>query len=109
MPIALSLSLQYHGMTSVTATLQRSHAMDSFASGVSGSVVDKGSVHRFIPYLNQSVKHGLQDMGVKSVATLHQSLYGGSLRFEMKSPAAQKEGKVHDLHSFTTKLFKSTS
>jgi IMP dehydrogenase len=32
-------------------------------------------------------------------------LLDGSLRFEMRTTSAQKEGKVHDLHSFTTKLY----
>ena len=39
--------------------------------GVSGSVVDKGSVTRFIPYLEQSLRHGLQDMGANAIDKLH--------------------------------------
>ena len=74
-------------------------------SGVAGTVLDKGSIHAFIPYLCQSVRHGLQDMGVLSLTELWKRLESGHLRFEMKSPAAQKEGKVHDLHSFSTTLF----
>lgn len=30
------------------------------ASGVSGVVVDRGSLHRFVPYMAQSVRHGFQ-------------------------------------------------
>ena len=88
---------RYHGTTSVRDGQQSSRSRHDVVFGVAGAVVDKGSVHRFIPFLNQSVKHGLQDMGVKSLAALHESLYGGSLRFEMKSPAAQKEGKVRNV------------
>jgi len=36
------------------------------AQGVSGSVQDKGTLKRYIPYLTQGVKHGLQDAGIKS-------------------------------------------
>jgi IMP dehydrogenase len=76
-------------------------------SGVAGTVADKGSVHEYVPYLNQSIKHGLQDMGVPSLADLGPALASGELRFEMRSASAQKEGGVHNLHSFTTTLFKS--
>jgi hypothetical protein len=32
---------------------------------------------------------------------LRANLYGGKLRFELRSPSAQAEGAVHDLHSYT--------
>lgn len=35
----------------------------SNTSGVSGVVVDRGSLHRFIPYMAQSVRHGFQVTG----------------------------------------------
>ncbi|CAN0436869.1 unnamed protein product [Discosporangium mesarthrocarpum] len=38
------------------------------ASGVSGLVVDRGSLHRFIPYMVQSVRHGFQVCHGVSVA-----------------------------------------
>ena len=75
------------------------------AAGVSGSVVDKGPLNRYIPYLCQSIRHGLQDMGVKSLSIMHFQLYSGELRFELRSSSAQREGGVHDLHSFTQRLY----
>ncbi|CAM9900398.1 unnamed protein product [Phaeothamnion confervicola] len=75
------------------------------ASGVSGVVVDRGSLHRFMPYMVQSVRHGLQDMGVPSLAQTHEGLYSGGIRFEIRSASAQKEGGVHDLHSYSRKLY----
>jgi IMP dehydrogenase len=70
------------------------------AQGVSGTVVDKGSVVDYVPYLMQGVKHTLQDMGCRTVTELQEKLYSGELRFETRSFSAQKEGGVHSLHSF---------
>lgn len=82
-------------------------AVPSSASsrGASGSVIDKGPLNRYFPYLCQSVRHGLQDLGVKSLTSLREELYGHGLRFELRSMSAQREGGVHDLHSFQQRLF----
>ena len=74
-------------------------------SGVSGAVVDKGPINRYIPYLCQSIRHGLQDMGVQSLVEMWNKLYNDELRFELRSTSAQKEGGVHDLHSFQQRLY----
>eukprot|EP01084_Bolivina_argentea_P287719 493699_1 len=74
-------------------------------SGVSGHVVDRGSVRRFIPYLVQSVRHGFQDFGISSLLKMHSEMRAGNTRFEVRSASAQKEGGVHDLHSFSRQLY----
>merc|ERR1712003_90943 len=75
------------------------------AQGVSGAVIDKGTLQRYVPYLMQGVRHGLQDAGVKSLEDAREKLYNHRLRFEIRSPAAQKEGGVHGLHSYQKRLY----
>lgn len=75
------------------------------SSGVRGAVQDKGSLHKYMPYLNQGVRHGMQDIGAKSVPDLIDKMVSEQLRFELRSSAAQREGGVHGLHSFERKLF----
>jgi IMP dehydrogenase len=70
------------------------------SQGVSGSVVDKGSILKYLPYIIQGIKHGLQDLGIQDVEQLHDGLYSGQLRFEQRSISAVAEGGVHSLHSF---------
>merc|ERR1712187_277009 len=103
---------RYRGMGSIDAMKKGSDdryfgsaASLKVAQGVSGTVQDKGSVHRYVPYLVQGLKHGMQDMGSRSVEDLREQLYSGKLRFELRSAAAQREGGVHGLHSFERKLF----
>jgi IMP dehydrogenase len=105
---------RYRGMGSIDAMKKGSDdryfgtsAVLKVAQGVSGSVQDKGSLHKYVPYLVQGVKHGMQDIGAQSVEALREQLVGGQLRFELRSPAAQREGGVHGLHSFERTLFKA--
>lgn len=72
-----------------------------FSHGVSGAVVDKGSVKRFLPYQAKSLRHGFQDIGVSSIEQLHDFLFSRKIRFEVRSSAAQREGAIHDLHSYS--------
>lgn len=75
------------------------------AQGVSGAVQDKGTLTRYIPYLRQGVHHGLQDLGICSLKEVWERLQNGKVRYEIRSPAAQKEGGVHGLHSYTKSLY----
>ena len=103
---------RYRGMGSIEAMSKGSEkryfastARVKVAQGVSGSVVDKGPLSRYLPYLAQGLKHGMQDAGLASVPRLQSAMRAGELRFELRSPAAQREGGVHDLYSFEKRLF----
>jgi len=98
---------RYRGMASIEA-MKEGGAKRYFseedkikvAQGVSGAVVDRGSVVDLMEYFMQSLKHALQDLGCRTISDLHEALYGGTLRFETRSPSAQAEGGVHGLHSY---------
>jgi len=102
---------KYRGMGSIEAMTKGSskryfatEATVKVAQGVSGAVVDKGSLKKYIPYLVQGVKHGFQDFGVRDVPEVHRRLYAGALRMELRSNAAQREGGVHGLHTYEKRL-----
>lgn len=76
------------------------------AQGVTGAVVDKGSIKQFIPYLVTGLQHSLQDMGVPHLKNLWEMVEQGEVRFEHRSAAAQVEGGVHDLFNYEKRLYK---
>ena len=68
--------------------------------GVEGVVVDKGSLRTYLPLLALSLRHSLQDIGCRTIPELHEALESSRLRFELRSPSAQREGGVHSLYDY---------
>jgi len=98
---------KYRGMGSAEAmtkgSANRYLAQDEkirVAQGVSGAVVDKGSMRGYLPYLVTGVRQGLQDLGVKSLTDLHAGVRDQTVRFQLRSSAAQVEGNVHGLYTY---------
>ncbi|PAV63076.1 hypothetical protein WR25_19850 isoform A [Diploscapter pachys] len=100
---------KYRGMGSLDAMEEHAVSQDRYftaesdqikvAQGVSATMKDRGSCHKFLPYLIRGVQHGFQDIGVRSVEQMHAEVGEGRIRFERRSPNAQLEGGVHSLHS----------
>ena len=97
---------KYRGMGSIEAMSKGSEkryfatgTAIKVAQGVSGAVVDKGSLRKFLPYIIQGVRHGLLEIGVDSKEDLHYKVDNGLVKFELRSPAAQREAGVHSIHS----------
>ncbi|CDR97636.1 inosine-5'-monophosphate dehydrogenase, putative [Babesia bigemina] len=100
---------QYRGMGSKAAfmsarqktgdrgSIRRYHMEEDqpmVSQGVAGYTSDKGSISTLIPTMLQAVKHGMQNIGCYDIKSLHEGLYSGSVRFEVRSYNALVEGNV---------------
>ena len=98
---------KYRGMGSMEAmgkTSGRRYLYDNkqikISQGVSGTVTSKGSLYKYLPFLVQGLKQGFQQIGCNSLKVVFTYIQDKTLRFEIRSPMAQKDGNVHSLYSF---------
>ncbi len=98
---------KYRGMGSLETMAHKmgarylsTHKSVKVAQGVAGEVVSRGSLRKHIPYLIQSVKHGFQNIGIKSISDLHKQMMTNNIRFEIRTLPAQQEGNIHHLYNY---------
>merc|ERR1719506_218130 len=94
----------YRGMGSLEAMQKRSASRYfgekqavKVAQGVSGAVVDKGSVRDLLEHITAGVKKGCQETGHLDLASAHKGLVDKTTRFELRTSACMYEAGVHDV------------
>jgi IMP dehydrogenase len=98
---------KYRGMASVEAMKEggdKRYFADTenlkIAQGVSGAVIDRGSLVDFVQYIAQGLRHAFQDVGFININELHKGMAEGRLRMQIRSISSIKEGGVHDLYQY---------
>ncbi|KAL3102024.1 hypothetical protein niasHS_003433 [Heterodera schachtii] len=101
---------KYRGMGSLDAMEANECSQDRYftcedgnikvAQGVTAAQRDRGSVFKFVPYILRGIQHGLQDIGVRSIAELCNGVNCGAVKLERRTHSAQLEGGVHSIHSY---------
>merc|ERR1719487_2278100 len=94
----------YRGMGSLEA-MQKKSASRYFgekqavkvAQGVSGAVIDKGSVRDLLDHISAGVRKGPQEAGHADVAAVHRGMVDKTTRFELRTSASIYEAGVHDV------------
>ena len=103
---------EYRGMASFESMKKEGSSKRYFsrgdkiqvAQGVSGTVLDKGSVYDILSYIFHGLKLAFQDIGQPSLKKIHKAASESKLRFEYRSAASQMQGGIHNLYSFKKPL-----
>jgi len=74
---------------------------DVMLRGLGEPVTSHGSVRSLAPYLMQGVRHGMRDLGIRSIPELHTALDEGEVRLEVVTPYAAEAREARKLKMLT--------